>query len=73
MTDRNMAYPELEFVVEVRSRPGERTRRYTGLTRSAAEVLAMSLVRYGFEARVMQSEAADPPPTAGLHGRASAA
>ncbi|MDX6552471.1 MAG: hypothetical protein QOH74_959 [Gaiellales bacterium] len=72
MTDRNMVYPELEFVVEVRSGPGERTRRYTGLSRSSAEVLAMSLVRYGFEARVMQSEAAEPP-AAGLHGRANAA
>jgi hypothetical protein len=73
MTDLDdMSYPELEFVVEVRSQPGERTRRYTDLSRAGAEVLAKSLVRYGnFEARVLRSDAQRPALVA-LHRRPAA-
>jgi hypothetical protein len=73
MTDRDdTLYPDREFVVEVRSQPGERTRRYTDLSRSGAETLARSLVRYGsFEARVLRD---DPKHSAvvALHRRPAA-
>ncbi|MDX6592509.1 MAG: hypothetical protein QOJ13_1705 [Gaiellales bacterium] len=73
MTDQDdMSYPEFEFVVEVVSQPGERSRRYTDLSRSGAEVLARSLVRYGnFEARVLRSDA-DRPALVALHRRPAA-
>jgi len=68
----DIAYPELEFVVEVRSQPGEGTRRYTDLSRSGAEVLAKSLVRYGnFEARVLRAGGDDAALVA-LHRRPAA-
>jgi hypothetical protein len=57
----DMSYPALDYVVEVRSQPGERARRYGALSRSGAEVLARSLVRYGnFEALVLRNDPEHP-------------